>query len=184
MTPDRLGVLVGAVFGLVWVEVNAGAAPSPVGLVLRVAGAVVFLGVVGALWRSRGARRTDGQGRPGFGRGYRLVLVAELVAFFGGNLLLNGPLGLPDGVVAWIAFVVGAHFVVLARVWREPSIGWVGGGAAVLGAVGLAMAVAGASADAIALTAGVGTGAVLLGGCGWAALRGQDHDTRDAATPA
>ncbi|WP_460308544.1 hypothetical protein [Actinocorallia aurea] len=172
MTPDRIGVLVGAVFGLVWVEVNAGAAGAPVDLVLRVAGAVAFLAVLAGLWRARGAAPPDGAGRPGFGPGYRLVLAVELAAFLGGNALLNGPLGLPDAVPAWIAFVVGAHFVALARVWREPSIGWVGGAAALLGAIGVGMAVAGASGDAIALTAGVGTGAVLLGGCGWTVLRG------------
>ncbi|ROO89185.1 hypothetical protein EDD29_6872 [Actinocorallia herbida] len=171
MTPDRIGVLVGAVFGLVWVEVNAGAAGAPVDLVLRIGGAVVFLAVLGGLWRARKTPAPDEAGRPGFGPGYRLVLAVELAAFLGGNALLNGPLDLPDAVPAWIAFVVGAHFVALARVWREPSIGWVGGAAAVLGAVGVAMAAAGASGDAVALTSGVGTGIVLLGGCGWTVLR-------------
>ncbi|WP_106402260.1 hypothetical protein [Actinocorallia populi] len=172
MSPDRLGLVIGATFGLVWVEVNAGAAPSPVDLVLRVLGALVFAGILAALWRARGPRPAGGAQRPGFGRGFWLVVAVEAIAFFGGNLLLNGPLGLPEGVVAWIAVVVGVHFVALARVWGERSVGWVGGGVALLGAVGLGMAVAGVSDDGIALTAGVGTGIVLLGGCGWAALRG------------
>ncbi|GAA0953069.1 hypothetical protein [Actinocorallia libanotica] len=172
MSPDRLGLLIGAAFGLVWVEVNAGAAPSPVDLVLRVIGALAFAGILAALLRAGGPRPDGGAGRPGFGRGYWLVVAAEAVAFVGGNALLNGPLDLPDGVLAWIAVVVGVHFVALAKVWREPSIGWVGGGVALLGLIGLGMAVAGAPQEGIALTAGVGTGAVLLGGCGWAALRG------------
>ncbi|GAA2728333.1 hypothetical protein [Actinocorallia aurantiaca] len=180
MTPDRLGLVIGAAFGLVWVEVNAGAAPSPVDLVLRILGALVFLGVLAALWRSRDARTGGADGRPGFGRNYWLVVAAEAVAFLGGNALLNGPLDLPDAVPAWIAFVVGVHFVVLAKVWREPSIGWIGGVVAVLGAAGVCMAVAEASRESIALTAGVGTGAVLLGGCGWAALRRPDGTTAPA----
>jgi hypothetical protein len=50
MRPDRLGLVIGATFGLIYVEVNAGAVPSPVGPLLRVLGVIAFVGVLVALW--------------------------------------------------------------------------------------------------------------------------------------
>lgn len=40
MRPDRLGLVIGAIFGLVYVEVNARAVPSPAGPLLQVLGAI------------------------------------------------------------------------------------------------------------------------------------------------
>lgn len=177
MRPDRLGLVIGATFGLIYVEVNAGAVPSPVGPLLRVLGVIAFVGVLVALRRARMAQTGDGAFRGGFGRGYWLVVAAEVAAGVAGIALLNGLLDLPRAVLPWISFVVGVHFFGLAKVWRQSSLGWLGAGIAVLGALGLVFASAGASDVTIASMAGVCPGALLLTGSGWAAARqGQIHE--------
>lgn len=169
MTPDRLGILIGAVFGLIYAVVNAGRLDSPTGPLLQGLGVLAFVGVLVAMRRERPAAGYATGG--GFGRGYRLVVTAEVVAAVVGIVALNGPLDLPEGVLPWISFVVGGHFLALARVWGEPSLAWVGGAIAVFGAVALGLAAGGASTATIALVAGVGPGAVLLAGSLWGATR-------------
>jgi hypothetical protein len=168
VTPNRLGLVVGAAFGLAYVLVNAGPLPSPLGALLRALAVVVFAAVLLAL-RGAAAPPDDGATGPGFGRGYALVVAAEVAAFAGGNALLNGPLDLPRGVLAWISFVVGVHFLGLARIWNEPSLRLLGLAIAALGALGLGVAAAGASEAVVAAIAGVGPGALLLAGSLWGA---------------
>jgi hypothetical protein len=72
-------------------------------------------------------------------------------------------------VLGWISFVVGVHFLGLARIWNEPSLGLLGLGIAALGALGLGVAAAGGSEAAVAVIAGVGPGALLLAGSLWGA---------------
>ena len=117
--------------------VNAGALPSPAGPLLRCS-VVAFAGVSFAEPRGPGGvrrrcrrRRLRARLARGDGRGGRRR---------GGDALLNGPLDLPQGVLPWISFVVGVHFLGLANVWDEPSLGWLGGGIAALGALGLGLA--------------------------------------------
>jgi hypothetical protein len=169
MTPNRLGLVVGAAFGLVYVVVNGRALPTPVSLSLQSLGVIAFIGVLIALRRAEPLAASDGLARQGFGRGYWLVVAAEVVAFAGGNALLNGPLDLPRGVLPWISFVVGVHFLGLAKVWAEAPLAWVGGGIAVLGLIGLGLAVGGASDAVVATVAGVCPGVLLLTGSLWSA---------------
>jgi hypothetical protein len=158
---------------LIYVEVNAGSLPSPADPLLRVLGVIAFVAVLVALLRARRARTGAGTNRPGFGRGYWLVVAAEVAAFAGGNALLNGPLDLPRAVFPWISFVVGVHFIGLAKVWRESSLAWVGAGIAALGAFGLGLASADASDATIATIAGICPGALLLAGSWWALAHGK-----------
>lgn len=44
---------------------------------------------------------------------------AALVSFV---VVLNGPLGLPLAVLAWVTFVIGVYFLRLARVREAPSL--------------------------------------------------------------
>jgi hypothetical protein len=173
MTPNRLGVVIGAVFGLIYVVANAGALPSPLGPLLQALAVAAFVGVLVA---SRRVGMTppgnDGPG-PGFGRGYWLVVAAEVTAGGVGIVLLNGPLDLSRGVLPWVSFVVGAHFLGLAKVWDESSLAWLGAGIALLGALGLGLAWADASDAAISSIAGVGPGVLLLAGSLWGAARGR-----------
>jgi hypothetical protein len=93
-----------------------------------------------------------------------------VTAIVAGLAVLNRVFDAPEAGVAWIAFVVGVHFIALARVWRAPHITWPGVALAVLGLAGLVMAALGASDVAIATVSGVGSGIVLLGACWWGVL--------------
>ncbi len=176
MTPEKLGSVIGAVFGLVFVLANTGSLPSGVALTLRVLGGVAFLAVLLAVRRPAVSRAATPAGS-GFGRGYWLVVGLEVVAIFGGLALLNGPLDTPQAAVAWISFVVGVHFLALAVVWRQRLFTVLGAALAVCGLAGLGLAVGGAPEAAVDTVGGVLPGAVLLG----FALRGSTTGTSSAS---
>lgn len=173
VTNEMLGSLIGTTFGLVFVEVNAGKLPTGIGTALRVLGVVAFLVYLGLLARARARPESHdghsveaGQAKIDFGRGYRLVVAAEVVVGAVGLAVINGRLDAPQAGVAWVALVVGLHFLGLAAVWRQPFLFWLGTAIAVCGAVGLILAAADASAAAIAAISGVVPGGLLLG-AGW-----------------
>jgi len=59
-------------------------------------------------------------GRPATG-GFHLGLlacVAGVGVIAAGLVVLNGPLHAPQAAVAWIALVVGVHFIALAVIWK------------------------------------------------------------------
>lgn len=160
---QRLGSLIGGIFGLIYVEVNAGSLPGPWGTALRIAAGVAVAGLAALLALARGPRAPVRQGvGGGFGGSYWLVVAAEVAAIPAGAALLNGPAGLPRAVVAWVSVVVGVHFLVLARIWRLPLFRLLGAGVALCGAAGLAAATAGAAPAVIAGIGGVLPGVLLL----------------------
>ncbi|MFI0356010.1 hypothetical protein [Actinomadura sp. 9N407] len=163
MPPQLLGLLIGAGFGTAFVLANAGEPlPGAAGIVLRVA-AVLCLAAVVVFGFRNGER--DGGGRPGwFGPKFGLVVVAEFALIFGGISVLRA-LDAPQEVnVAWIALIVGLHFVVLAPIWKEPVIAVPGVLLTGLGVAGMVMA-AMSAVDWIPFVSGVLSGAVLLAGC-------------------
>jgi hypothetical protein len=173
VTPNRLGLLIGAVFGTIYVVVNAGALSAPVGPLLQVLGVAALIGLLVVMFRSRQAPGgAAAAGAVGFGRGYWIVVAAEVAAFIGGAAVLRGPLGLPLAVLPWITIVVGVHFLGLAKVWSAPSLAWLGAGIAACGALGLLVAVLGAGEAAVSAIGGVAPGLILLGGSWWGVLRG------------
>lgn len=173
MTANRLGLLIGAVFGTIYVVVNAGTLGSPVGLLLQVVGVAALVGLLVFMFRSRPApAAATARNAVGFSRWYWVVVAAEVVAFFAGTAVLRGPLDLPLAVLPWITFVVGVHFLGLAKVWRAPSLVWLGTGLAACGVLGLLVAVIGAGEAVVAVVAGVAPGLFLLGGSWWGAVRG------------
>jgi hypothetical protein len=173
VTANRLGLLIGAVFGTIYVVVNAGALGGPVGPLLQVVGVAALVGLLIVVFRSRPAPAAAAAGGAvGFGRGYWAVVAAEVVAFFAGTAVLRGPLALPLAVLPWITFVVGVHFLGLAKVWSAASLAWLGAGLAACGVLGLVVAVIGAGEAVVAVVAGVAPGLLLLGGSWWGALRG------------
>ncbi|MCP2365390.1 hypothetical protein HD597_012410 [Nonomuraea thailandensis] len=170
------GLLVGAVFGAVFVLVNAHEPlNSAVATVLRII-AVLAAGFVLVLWFATArAERTapvpasaaSGQGssRPKsmFTPGYLAVVAAEAVLLFGGIPVLAA-LGAPaQANVAWVAFVVGVHFLALAPIWKDRVIAVPGAVLALLGVAGFAMAWTSA-ADWTPFVSGVLSGLVLLAG--------------------
>ncbi|MFI6392243.1 hypothetical protein ACIBHY_34680 [Nonomuraea sp. NPDC050547] len=171
------GLLVGAVFGAVFVVVNAQEPlDGAVAAVLRVLAGLAAASVV-AMWfvavrRERPVRERGP--RPGmFGKGYLVVVAAEAVLLFCGLRVLAA-WGVPaQANVAWVAFVVGVHFVALAPIWKDWAIAVPGAVLTVLGVAGLVMA-ATAGLAWVPFVSGVLSGAVLLAGSvtfGWKAIR-------------
>lgn len=171
MTPEKLGSLIGSVFGLVFVLVNTASVPTAVAVVLRLLGVVVF-GTVLLAVRRPDVSLVERPAGGGFGRAYWLVVAAEVLAIWVGLALLNGPLATPHAAVAWISLVVGAHFFALAVVWKQSLFHGLGAALLLCGAVGLVLAAIGSDPSAIDLVGGVLPGAVLLGFGLWGSTRG------------
>ncbi|TVT13371.1 hypothetical protein FNH05_37685 [Amycolatopsis rhizosphaerae] len=153
------GSLIGILFGLVFVEVNAGGLTAPWSLVVRIAGAVIAVALFLAVRRlPRGAE--DGGFAPG--RRYWIVVVLEAIALFGGLFVINGVLRHPQVAVAWIAVVVGVHFFALAAVFRLNRFHALGAVLTVLGVAGFVLAVLGAPAAAVNVVSGVLSGFALF----------------------
>ncbi|MFI6597507.1 hypothetical protein ACIBHX_14730 [Nonomuraea sp. NPDC050536] len=134
---------------------------------LRVLAGIALAVVIGLWFRAArpgaAAAPDNVPSAPFFGVGYRWVVAGEVVLLFGGMWLMRA-LGVPEQVnVAWIAFVVGVHFMALAPVWRQRSILVTGVTLTVLGVAGFAMAAASALTW-IPFVSGVISGAVLLAG--------------------
>ncbi|SFW81894.1 hypothetical protein [Amycolatopsis australiensis] len=161
MRQQFLGALIGAAFGTVFVLVNAGPpVPAALGWVLR-AFAVLALAAVVVLGLRAGGRPTL-EGRPMFGPGYRVIVAAEVVLLVVGFFvlrLLDAPV---QANVAWIATIVGVHFVALASAWQTRSILVVGVVLTVLGVAGLALL--GSAPAWVPFVSGVLSGVTLLGG--------------------
>ncbi len=161
------GALIGGIFGLVFVIANA---RTPLGATVaalfRILAFVGFIALVLARRRAlsdpRAARSAPATHL--FGRRYWLIVAAEVGLLAVGYVALIAA-GAPDQAgVAWIALVVGLHFLAfrVAGVW--------GGGSlrsatplVILGAAGLVMAAAGA-ASWVPLVSGVLSGFTLLTG--------------------
>jgi hypothetical protein len=168
---QRLGSLIGGIFGLIYVEANAGLLPEPWAAVLQVAAVVAFAGLVALLARDREPRSAARlTARGGFGSSYWLVVAGEAAAILGGAALLNGPAALPGAVVAWVSVVVGVHFLVLAAIWQFPLFRYLGAGIALCGAAGMAAAAVGAAAAIVAGTGAVLPGFLLLTSGYWGAI--------------
>ncbi len=171
MSPEKLGSVIGAAFGLVFVVVNTGSLPTAPAALLRGLAVVAFVAVLIAALRRSGPGGTRAPAGGGFGRGYWLVVAAEVVAIWGGLALLNGPLATPQAAVPWIASVVGAHFVALAVVWRNPLFHWLGAALLACGVAGLVLAARDADRAAIELVGGVLPGVILLAVGLWGSTR-------------
>ncbi|MFG2710797.1 hypothetical protein ACGFX2_09525 [Streptomyces goshikiensis] len=186
MTKERTGRIIGASFGLAFIQVNAGALPVAAGIALRVLAAAAFVGLLVALRRTPApAPRPDAVAAAApavhFGRGYRYVVAAEAAVGVAGIVVINNLLHAPRATVGWIALVVGLHFFGLAVVWRMPALHRLGAGLSACGAAGLVLAAAGAPQAALAAVAGVLPGALLLGSAWWRP-RG-DAELRRAVAP-
>ncbi len=160
MSRDASAGFVGAIFGLVFVLVNAGELDRPYDLLVRGLGIAAFLAVSVLLFRiEEGA--PDLEPQPGAWQVYRVAVIAEVLALVGGAQLLNrtghGELSLP-----WVVTVVGLHFLPLGWAFRAPFFHVLAGTLVALGVVGGALALADADRAVVALVSGVGAGAVLL----------------------
>ncbi|MBE1494958.1 hypothetical protein H4696_002058 [Amycolatopsis lexingtonensis] len=161
MRQQFLGALIGAAFGTVFVLVNSGdPLPAVIGWVLR-ALAVLALAAVVVLGLRAGGRPTL-EGRPVFGPSYRVIVIGEVVLLVAGFFVLTLLEAPVEANVAWIATIVGLHFVALASAWKTRSILVVGVVLTVLGVLGLALL--GSVTDWVPFVSGVLSGVTLLGG--------------------
>ncbi|ROQ35084.1 hypothetical protein EDD98_4138 [Streptomyces sp. PanSC19] len=167
MTKDQTGRLIGAAFGLVFVQANASALPTAVATPLRLLAIAAFLGVVvfgrrrGRAVPAAGTAVAPGAG-VGFGRRYWYVVAAEVLGLAAGLLVISRVLHVPQAAVGWIAFVVGVHFFGLAVAWRRPALHVLAAGLTACGAAGLVLAALDAPVTAVRVTAGVLPGVLLL----------------------
>lgn len=179
ITPYGFGMLVGAAFGLIDILANAGVVvAAPASVVLRALGVTAFAGLLLRMRRPGPTPPGRAVARMAFGRGYWLIVAAEVAAIAIGNAALSGPLGAPHASVAWISVVVGVHFLGLAALWQARFLIGLGIAIAVCGAIGLLAAAAGSSAAVIAAVGGLCPGGLLLGTAYWgSADRGRSRRT-------
>lgn len=103
-------------------------------------------------------------------RGYWATVVVEVALIIGGNLLLAA-VGHPAYTAAWTLFVVGVHFVPLARIFHVRGLALTGVATVV---VAVAAASLGLASDlAPSASAGAGGGVVFLGYAAWVLGRGR-----------
>lgn len=173
MTGRQVGSAIAAVFGLIYVVVNAGTLPPAIGQPLQVLGAVAFVAVLVTIRRGRGPEGDQPAGGGAFGSAYWLVVAGEAAALAAGLAMLNGPLDAPQAGAGWVSVVVGLHFLPLAHVFRQAFFRWLGAAIATCGVVGLALAAGGATNALVAAVSGVVPGALLLAAACRGARRGR-----------
>lgn len=161
------GFLIGAGFGLAFVLANAGPPlPSAVGLVLRVlaVAALVAVIVLSVALSRRPAPPVTGTGPAfRFGPFYGTVVLVEVVLIVGGIQVLRLLEAPWQANIAWIALVVGLHFLPLAWYWRMRQILAAALYISAMGAAGLVLVALGA-VEWAPFVSGVLTGLGILTG--------------------
>lgn len=153
-----------------------------VGIPLRVIAVVAFAAVL--MLGMRGLRRPGSAPEPApgpaaggmFGGRYGIVVLVEFALIALGIFSIRRLDAPEEAIVAWIALIVGVHFVVLMAVWKERTIAVPGAVLTVLGAAGLVTA-ATSAVEWVPLISGVLSGVVLLAGSLYTVIRGNDPAT-------
>lgn len=161
--PALIGAGIAGLFGGLWAIWGAGGLGGPARVAVVAVGVVLGLTVaVAALVLASRARPEPGGRRSMFtSRAYRVIVVVEVVAIVGGNVLL-GRAGLGAYVIAWTALVVGVHFLAFGRAFDR--VFTVIGALMVAGAVaGAVVGLVGSGDDAVLLVTGLWSALVLLG---------------------
>jgi hypothetical protein len=165
------GALVGAMisggFGVAWILWGASGLSGAASTVVRIAGIAVGVVIMlwcAYLWRSAPAGES-GSGAMFSSGAYRLIVALEVLALICGNLLL-GVIGQSEYIIAWVATVVGVHFLAFGRQFWV-GFSWLGATLIVAGIAGTMVGLLGGSAGAIKATAGLIAAASLFvaGGC-------------------
>lgn len=111
-------------------------------------------------------------------RSYWLTGAVEVVLIVGGNLLLAA-VGQQAYVAAWTLFVVGVHFIPLAKIFHGRALALTG---VVVAVVAVAAACLGLASDlAPSAAAGAGGGVVFIGYAAWVLGGGRSPGRRPDA---
>lgn len=158
---ELIGAVIAGVAGAAWALWAAGGATGAAALVIRVVGIGLGLALVVAAVLGMRAVTPENGGTLFGARGYRLTVLAEVVALFGGGFLLNLT-GQGRYTIAWYALVVGVHFLVFGRLFHPRFYG-LGIAMVVAGVAGAVVGLAGADPDVILLVSGLLSAASLFG---------------------
>ncbi len=158
MASRPVGSLIGAVAGLAFVLVNAGAVP--LSLVWSIAAAIAFAAISWFVVLRGPEADWPPPGRTAL-RTYAISVAAMIVAIPVGATIVSDPLGKPNAVPVWVVFVVGAHFQPFAGAFQMPVFRWLSGALVVDAIVGAVPALSSDSAAAAGWT-GVVAGFLLL----------------------
>ena len=177
-----VGVVIAGGFGVGWALWAASGLTGGAAEVVRIGGVGIGAAiVVGALLRLRGAGAPASTGDGDSGsmfrtRGYLVSVAAEVIALVGGNALLAAT-GNDRYVAAWVAFIVGVHFLGFGRLFTAMFYGLGAAfiAAAVVGAV--AGAAAGTRAAVEASTGLIAAGSLFAAGC-WGLLSSAGRASR------
>ena len=163
---EVIGAAVLAFAGIAWFGWAQQDPPSPWVPYLVAGSALSALLLVALVVLLVRHRTTDGSpmADPRVRRGYWLTVGVEVVLIVGGNLLLAA-VGQQAYVAAWTLFVVGVHFVPLARIFHGRGLGLTGVVVAVVAVVAACLGIATDLAPSAA--AGAGGGVVFIGYAAW-----------------
>ena len=106
-------------------------------------------------------------------RGYGFTVLAEVLAILVGSRVLAGVFDLAEETLPWVATVVGVHFVLFARIFKESIFAVLGIPMTVCGVVGVAIAVSGVGRLPITIVGGIAPGVNMLAAVGWSAWTGR-----------
>lgn len=183
----EIGGPIAASFGLVFVIVNSAALPGALRVGLIAVAALVAVAIIVLSlrlmrrWGGRGSGAgrgaasglggpaDDPRGRSPFGAAFWIIVAVEPFLIVVGTRIVTGLFGDEFGV-AWIALVVGVHFLPFARIFGLRRFLAMGAAIAALGVIGFCLGFSGWEA-AIAVVSGVGSGAVLLAFGLWGVLQ-------------
>jgi hypothetical protein len=165
--------MVAAVAGVAWTLWGASGLAGSGATVVRAVGIVVGSAMVGEIARTRADALQDeppavasGGSRSMFGsRSYLVVAILEVAAIVIGNKLLAAT-GHNDYTIAWVATVLGLHFLALGRLFFA-GFYWLGLALIMAGLIGAAVGGAGGGADGIKAASGLSAAASLFGAGAW-----------------
>ena len=133
---------------------NAGVLPGAWPLVLRLLDIATFALVVALVLRADVIGSDAAPTRAQL-RGYGFTVLAEVLAILVGSRVFLGVFDLAEATLPWVATVVGVHFIVFARIFKE----------SIFAVLGVPMSTCGLG--------GVAPGAILLAAVGCSAWVGR-----------
>jgi hypothetical protein len=156
-----VGAAISDLIGAAWTVWGASGLPGAAAAIVAAAGVAVGLGMfawTARLWRS--APRENGSPSMFSSRAYRLIVAGEVVALVGGNAAL-GALGEREYIVAWVAAVVGAHFLAFGRLFWA-GFYWLGAALITAALAGTIVGLAGGGSGGVRATSGLLAAASLF----------------------